>query len=90
MKTQSSAQTWTWTLDFDLEFVNMDIEYLEMLNNIKNVTKTQDLPLDSEIRQLLSVRKRMTIVTLNAGTRLIVKDESEILIPRKLREQMLD
>ena len=22
MKTQSSAQTWTWTLDFDLGFVN--------------------------------------------------------------------
>ena len=23
MKTQSSAQTWTWTLDFDLGFVNV-------------------------------------------------------------------
>ena len=23
MKTQSSAQTWTWTLDFDLGFVKM-------------------------------------------------------------------
>ena len=25
MKTQSSAQTWTWTLDFDLGFVNLNI-----------------------------------------------------------------
>ena len=25
MKTQSSAQTWTWTLDFDLGFVNFGI-----------------------------------------------------------------
>ena len=32
----------------------------------------------------------MSIVTLDPGTRLIVNDESEILIPRKLREQMLD
>ena len=34
---------------------DMDLEYLEMLNNIENDTETQDLPLDSEIRQLLSI-----------------------------------
>ena len=32
----------------------------------------------------------MSFVTLDVGTRLIVKDESEILIPLKPREQMLD
>ena len=32
----------------------------------------------------------MSIVTLDPGTRLIVKDESERLIPRKLMEKMLD
>ena len=32
----------------------------------------------------------MSVVTLDAGTRLILKDESEILIPKKLREQVLD
>ena len=58
---------------------------LEMLNNIENDTETQDLPLDSEIRQLLIIRNRMSVVTLDTGTRLIVKDESEILILRKLR-----
>ena len=63
---------------------------LEMLNNIENDTETQDLPLDSDIRQLLSFRIRMSVVTLDAGTRLIVKDESEILIPRILRRQMLE
>ena len=26
MKTQSSAQTWTWTLDFDLGFVNSKLQ----------------------------------------------------------------
>ena len=29
---------------------NLDLEYLEMLNNIENVTTTQDLPLESGIR----------------------------------------
>ena len=28
MKTQSSAQTWTWTLDFDLGFVNFQSKIL--------------------------------------------------------------
>ena len=69
---------------------NLDLEYLEMLKNIENDTVTQDLQLESEIRQLLGNRSRMSVVTLEAGTRLIVKDESEILIPRKLRTQMMD
>ena len=55
-----------------------------MLNNIENDTEIQDIPADSKVRQLLSLRNRMSVVTLDAGTRLIVKDESEILIPRKL------
>ena len=66
------------------------LEYLEMLNNIENDTEIQNLPLDSEKRQLLVLRNRMPVVTLDAGTRLIVKDESEILIPRILRRQMLE
>ena len=33
---------------------------------------------------------RMSVVTLDAGTRLIVKDETEILIPKCLRKQMED
>ena len=56
----------------------VDLEYLEMLNNIENYTGTQDLPLESEIRQLLGCRSRMSVVTLEAGTRLIVKDETDI------------
>ena len=36
------------------------------------------------------MKDRMSIVTLEAGTRLIVKDESENIIPRKSREQMMN
>ena len=72
------------------EEANMNLEYLEMLNTIENDTQTQDLPLNSKIGQLLSLRNRMSVVTLDAGTRLIVKDESEILIPRQLMEKMLN
>ena len=61
---------------------NIDLEYLEMLNNIENDTKTQDLPIDSEVRQLLSARSRMSVGTLEEDTRLVLKEEWEILIPR--------
>ena len=50
------------------------LEYLEMLNKIENDTEIQNLPLDSEKRQLLVLRNRMPVVTLDVGTRLIVKN----------------
>ena len=71
------------------EEVNMDREYIEMMNHIENDTEFEHLPSESELEQLKDVKDRISIVTFEAGTRLIVKDESEILIPRKLREHML-
>ena len=62
----------------------LDLEYLEMLNDIENDTVTQDLPLESEIRKLSGYRNTLSVVILPAGTRLIVKEETEILIPKKL------
>ena len=68
---------------------NMDLEYIEMMNHIEIDTELENIPPDSELKQLKEVIDKMSIVTLEAGTRLIVKDESEILIPEKLREQIL-
>ena len=60
-----------------------------MLNTLKTITETKDLPEDYEIRQLSGCRNKLSIVTLTVGTRLIVKDETEILIPKTLREEMM-
>ena len=62
----------------------LDSEYLEMLNDIENDTVTQDLPLESERRKLSGYRNTLSVVILPAGTRLIVAEETEILIPKKL------
>ena len=46
---------------------NLYLEYIEMLNNIENDTKTKNLLLEREIRQLSGRRNRMS-VALAAGT----------------------
>ena len=54
---------------------SINIEYLEMLNALENNTETKDLPDDNELRQLSGCRDQVSIATLKAGTRLIVKNE---------------
>ena len=72
------------------EEANMDPEYIEMMNYIECDTDFNDIAPDCEIKQMKEFMDRMSIVTLDAGTRLIVKDETEILIPMSLRKQMED
>ena len=59
-----------------------------MLNAVEN--DTTNLPEDSELKQLASYRDRLFAVTLSGGARLIVRDESEILIMKPLRPKMID
>jgi hypothetical protein len=68
---------------------NLDVEYLSMMNALENKIETKDLPVDSELRQLSGCRIEMSLVELSNGTRLIVKNETEILIPKSLRIEML-
>ena len=56
----------------------MDLEYIEMMNHIENDTECENIPPESKLKHLKDVKDRMSIVTLEAGTRLIVKNESEI------------
>ena len=72
------------------EEANMDPEYVEMMNDIENDTEFENIPPESELKQLKKSIGNMSIVTLEAGTRLIVKGESEIPIPKKLNTQMLN
>ena len=46
-----------------------------MLNGLENDTETKDLPDDNELRQLSGCRDQVSIATLKAGKRLIVKNE---------------
>ena len=42
---------------------------------------SKDLSEDSELRQLAASREEIKVIQLGRGLRLIVRDESEILVP---------
>ena len=42
MKTQSSAQTWTWTMDFDLRFVHSFILEIIVVSHFDIVNVVKD------------------------------------------------
>ena len=51
---------------------SINIEYLEMLNALKNNVETKDLPDDNELRQLSGCKDQISMVTLKDGKILIV------------------
>ena len=56
----------------------MDPDYVDMMIHIENDTDIDDIPPECELKQLKEFMDRMSIVNFDAGTRLNVKDESEI------------
>ena len=57
---------------------NIDLEYLRMM-----------MPANSELRKVSGGLNILALVELENGTRLIVKDETEIMIPASMREEMI-
>ena len=60
----------------------MDPEYLEMMNYIESDTDDNDIAPDCELKQMKDFRDRISLVTLDGGNILIVRYETEILIPK--------
>ena len=59
-----------------------------MMNQIENKIESRNLADDCELKQLSGCRNQLSLVEMGNGTRLIVKDESEILIPKSMRTEM--
>ena len=60
-----------------------------MMNHLETDTRYDDIDPECELKQMKEFMGRLSIVTLDGhGTRLIVKDETEILIPSGMRKQM--
>ena len=72
------------------EEANLDYDYVEMLNYIESDTDFKDIDTNSELKLMKNDLPHMSVITLDSGNRLIVKNESEILIPKSLRKQMMD
>ena len=67
----------------------LDLEYVEMVNCIENRIEYKNLPENTELRVLGDSLPRLGIVELRDGHRLIVRDGSEVLIPRSAREEII-
>merc|ERR1712240_553419 len=66
-----------------------DIEYLAMVKDIEGNIPSKELSEDSELRQLAASREEIKVIQLGRGLRLIVRDESEILVPKSARNRMM-
>ena len=66
----------------------MDPDYVEMCNYLETDTPVNDIDANCELKQMKEIIPRMSIVTLDTENRLIVKDETTILIPQGMRKQM--
>ena len=67
-----------------------DPQYVAMLNDIENGTAAKDLPEDSELRNISGLLGELGTVVMLDGTRLIVRNGTEILIPVKERQRILE
>ena len=60
-----------------------------MLQDVENKTQFKFLPDDSELRLIRDALPHLGIVQLDSGERLIVKDGTEVLIPRAARKNLI-
>ena len=64
--------------------------YVAMLNDIENRTPAKDLQEDSELRKISGLLGELGTVVMPDGTRLIVRNGTEILIPVGERQRILE
>lgn len=59
------------------------------MNQIENKVDLSDLPAKCELRKVSGGINNISLVELDNGTRLMLKDETEILIPKSMRAEMI-
>ena len=67
----------------------MDPEYLMMCSHIENNSRPDQLPQDSELRRVGNILQNLSVRVLENGTKLIIKEECEIYIPKSSRQEMM-
>ena len=66
-----------------------DAEYMVMVSHIKLGTEVEEMPQECELSKLPSSYKELSTLTLKGGKTLILKDNSEIMVPKSERENIL-
>ena len=68
---------------------SIDSNYVSMCNDIENNTAAKDLPEDSELKTVSGLLESLSVFTMSDGSRIIVRDNQEIFVPKKERSRML-
>ena len=67
-----------------------DPEYVAMIAHIENITELADIPKESELANMRSNWKDLSTITVKGGKTLILKNNSEIMIPKLERNNILN
>ena len=71
------------------EMGGQDFDYINLLQNIEIRTEFKHLPEDSELRLIRDSLPRLCIVELDSRKRLVVRDGTEVLIPKSARKKVI-
>ena len=64
-------------------------DYMVMVSNIELGTEVDEMPQECELSNLSSCYKELSTLTLKGGNILILKDNSEIIVTKSERENIL-
>ena len=59
-----------------------DADYINIIHNIESGTEFKDIDKECELSKLHNFQKNLSVKTLKGGESLVLKDNSEILIPK--------
>ena len=68
---------------------SVDIKYNVMVQHLETKTDIASIPKECELSDMASYYRKLSVCTLNDGHNLILKDNNEILVPEKERQQMM-
>ena len=68
---------------------SLDINYNVMVQYLETKTDIANIPKECELKDMASYYRRLSVCTLKDGHNIILKDNNEILVPKKERQHMM-
>ena len=67
----------------------LDTNYNIMIQHLETGANIPEIPKDCELRDMASYFKKLSVFTLKDGQSIILKDNIEILVPEKERQNLM-
>ena len=66
-----------------------DQDYINIIHNIESGTEFKSVDKECELAKFHNFQNNLSVITLKGGESLVLKDNCEILVPKKERENIL-